>query len=128
MKEMFIIRGLPGSGKTTFAKKLAAGYKDAVRYEADMYFEQDGVYKFNPAAVSTAHKFCMNAVLAAMLTGVEAVIVSNTFTQHWEMKPYIEMAKKYGYTVTILTMNGNFGSVHNVPDETVERMKKRWEE
>jgi hypothetical protein len=27
------------------------------------------------------------------------IVVSNTFTQEWEMKPYFDMAEKYGYKV-----------------------------
>lgn len=43
--ELLLIRGLPGSGKSTMAKEYAkAGY---VHCEADQFFEIDGQYRFD---------------------------------------------------------------------------------
>jgi hypothetical protein len=55
--------------------------------------------------------------------------VSNTFTQEWEMKPYFDLAKKYGYKVfTVIVENRHGGkNVHNVPDEALEKMRNRFE-
>jgi len=57
------------------------------------------------------------------------IIVSNTFTQEWEMKPYYELAKQYGYTVFSLVVENRHGGVneHGVPDETLEKMRNRFE-
>ena len=41
-KTLFILRGLPGSGKTTLAKSIGA-----VHFEADMYFMEGNEYKFD---------------------------------------------------------------------------------
>jgi hypothetical protein len=57
------------------------------------------------------------------------VAVSNTFTQEWEMKPYFELAKKYGYKVFSLIVENRHGGVnqHNVPEDKIEQMKTRFE-
>jgi phenolic acid decarboxylase len=57
------------------------------------------------------------------------VVVSNTFTQEWEMQVYYELAKKYGYRVHSLIVENRHGGVneHNVPGETLEKMKQRFE-
>jgi predicted kinase len=56
-------------------------------------------------------------------------VVSNTFTQEWEMQSYIDLAKKYGYQVTTLIVENRHGNsnVHNVPAETLDRMRQRFE-
>jgi hypothetical protein len=56
------------------------------------------------------------------------VIVHNTFTQLREMKPYMDLADEFGYSVSEIVCRGNFGSVHGVPEEAIERMRNRWEE
>jgi len=54
------------------------------------------------------------------------VVVSNTATQPWELEPYLNLARQHGYTVQVVECHGNFGSVHGVPPEAVERMRARW--
>jgi hypothetical protein len=57
------------------------------------------------------------------------VVVSNTFTQEWEMQPYLDLAQQYGYKVVSLIVENRHGSknIHDCPEETVERMRNRFE-
>jgi len=57
----------------------------------------------------------------------ENVVVSNTFTREWEMKDYVIMGKKAGATIIIKEMRNNYGSIHDVPEDTMKRMADRWE-
>lgn len=125
MTQLVIIRGLPGSGKSTMAQEyVKMGFK---HYEADMYFERDGQYTFNPNRLRHAHQWCRNAVEKALEQGYN-VVVSNTFTQRWEFEPYVEVANDLGAQVDILTATGNYNNVHGVPPEKIEVMKQRWED
>lgn len=125
MSKLTLIRGLPGSGKSTLARKLMT---DGSRhYEADMYFEVNGEYLFDPRLLPKAHKWCQNKARAALNAGLD-VIVSNTFSQRWEMQPYIDMAGELGATVEILTAVGNYQNIHGVPAEAIQRMRSRWEQ
>lgn len=124
--KLILIRGLPGSGKSTLAKNMARtlGYQ---HYEADMYFtDSAGNYVFDREAVPAAHIWCMHKVDIALLSN-QSVIVSNTFVRKWEMEPYIHMAKVAGAELIILEAKGDWENVHNVPQETIERMRKNWE-
>jgi predicted kinase len=123
-KKLILLRGLPGSGKSTLAKSFA----NASHFEADMYHVgEDGVYNWKPENVKAAHEWCRRNVEHIMSYGKD-VVVSNTFTQEWEMKAYYEMAETYGYMVfSIVVENRHNGvNVHNVPDETMIAMKERF--
>ena len=76
MKELILLRGLPGSGKSTLATAIGG-----VHFEADMYFVDDnGNYNFEPARIKDAHAWCQNKVKLSMESGVDKIVVSNTFT------------------------------------------------
>lgn len=124
MKELFLLRGLPGSGKSTLAKSISEVY-----YEADMYFvDADGNYNFDATQIKDAHNWCQTMVRMAMEYNTPKIVVSNTFTQEWEMKSYYELAEKYGYRVYSLIVENRHGGVneHGVPEEKLEQMKERF--
>ena len=124
-KVLFIVRGIPGSGKSTFAKTLGGQH-----YEADMFFiDEDGNYKFDGTKIKDAHKWCQSFVETDMVLEYPRIVVSNTFTQEWEMKPYMDLAKKHGYKVfTIVVENRHGGNnVHGVPEDKIEQMCNRFE-
>lgn len=135
-KVLYIVRGLPGSGKSTFANKLARD-NDYLVCEADKYFtdKKTGEYKFDASKIKDAHKYCQDLVETYMSDSLvndqwyREIIVSNTFTQEWEMKPYFELAEKYGYKVFVTIVENRHGgkNTHGVPDDKLEIMKNRFE-
>jgi len=124
MKELILLRGLPGSGKSTLARTLGGPV-----FEADNFFMFDGEYKFIPTLLSNAHNHCQNQTQIAMLDENKRIIVSNTFTQEWEMQAYYDLAKKYGYRVySIIVENRHDGiNEHGVPADKLDAMEKRFE-
>jgi hypothetical protein len=44
------------------------------------------------------------------------------------MQPYLDISKKYGVELEILEAKGNYGSIHGVPQKTIDAMRSRWEE
>ena len=129
MKELFLLRGLPGSGKSTLAKSIGG-----IHIEADMYFMKYGEYQFDVTLLRDAHSWCQNSVETVMkgwgnVLPANKIVVSNTFTQEWEMQPYLDMAKENGYTVfTVVVENRHGGkNVHNVPEDKIQMMKDRFQ-
>ena len=124
-----MIIGVPGSGKSTLAKKIKSSdqqFKDANIWEADMFFiDKNGNYKWNPNYLRMAHAWCQSQVRSDMSKG-KNVIVSNTNLTPKQRKPYIDLAKKYMYEVQVITCDGQFQNIHNVLEETLKNMKRRF--
>lgn len=142
MKELLLIRGLSGSGKTRLAQ-LIEGICDDAAYGARVFTTDDywttptGGYHFDPSRIARAHQWNQDRVLDAMINETEhtpLIIVPNTFSTNKELAPYLTLAKEYGYTVTVVTVESGLDSVdlairntHNVPQEVIQRMIHRWE-
>lgn len=118
--DLVIIRGLPGSGKSTMAMVLSqVGY---THVEADMFFVAEGVYRYDASRIREAHAWCQKVTRDALSNG-ERVVVSNTFTQLREIEPYRAMTK----SLRIIEAAGMWKNCHGVPEGVLARMAERWE-
>ena len=117
--KLILIRGLPGSGKSTMAKVLAlVGFE---HFEADQFFEVKGVYQYDASRIRDAHAWCQRMARQALEAG-KRVVVSNTFTRLNEMEPYRSMTKN----VRVVEATGRWENQHGVPAEMMQRMAERW--
>ncbi|HLR16431.1 MAG TPA: AAA family ATPase [Alcanivoracaceae bacterium] len=123
MKTLYIIRGLPGSGKTTLANKLAPKANAC----ADDYFETEHGYEFDPEKLAEAHAYCLQTIRDFLAQGFTEVAVHNTFVLREHVTPYIKLAREFGYYYNIIICRSHFGNVHNVPQEVIQRMRRDFE-
>lgn len=124
---LLLIRGLPGSGKSTRAKSFVETGAMDVHLEADQFFTDSyGVYQFNAALIRNAHAWCQEETEKALRQG-KRVVVSNTFTQMWEIKPYADMAARVESGFGVIECDGKWANVHDVPPHQLDRMRARWE-
>ena len=127
MKTLYIVRGCPGNGKTTLANHIAVCSIAADDYPG-LYI--DGVYQQHLQKES--HQWCMSEVENLMQQNV-SIAVHNTFTRIFYIKPYIELANKYGYSVhiihseAVLVNGGRTVDTHNVPLDVLTSMRNGWE-
>lgn len=125
MARLILIRGLPGSGKTTLAKALLRAGEADEHFEADMFFEKDGIYTYDPDNIARAHKWCYDQTKYMLGCG-HRVIVSNTFSREFEAATYFSLLENRS-ELQILMCFGNWPNVHGVPDEKILQMRQRWE-
>jgi aryl-alcohol dehydrogenase-like predicted oxidoreductase/predicted kinase len=97
-KRLIILRGISGTGKSTLARDLEREHKTKA-LGSDDFFMKGGKYIYDMAKLSEAHSWNQQRVRETMKRGDPVVIVDNTNTQAWEMKPYVQAAKEFGYSV-----------------------------
>jgi predicted kinase len=125
MKSLFLLRGLPGSGKSSLAESLSENGKYPV-FSVDSYFTnaETGAYNFEFDKNHIAYSQCIEQTRTALQAGREKVIVDNTFTMDWEMKPYFELASEFNYRLFVMTVENYHGSknIHHISEEQLQKM------
>ena len=129
-----IVRGLPGSGKSTLTSKLAKD-NNAVVHSTDNYFCVTGEYIFNPKRLGWFHQLNLEDFEVSLSHG-KNVICDNTNTTWKEIKPYVKVAKKYGCEILIVESETEWAfdvdvlaerNTHNVSKEIIQFMLDKWE-
>jgi predicted kinase len=121
-KTLIILRGAPGSGKNSFAELLGRAICCA-----DDWHTHKGKYNWLPQNVGTAHTWCQRKCWRFMQKDISPIIIANTNTTEKEIETYIEYAKCFGYKIfsVVIENRHNGTNIHNVPVETIEKMKNR---
>lgn len=123
VQTLYLVRGIPGSGKTTIGLKLLSRGLVTCHFEADMWFTDDnGRYNYDRTQVGFAHKWCRQQTMEAIQRG-ESVVVCNTFSQPHELTPYLDMASHYGVNLVIVRADGNYNNIHDIPEDVVASMR-----
>lgn len=129
-----LIRGLPGSGKTTLAKSKCQNPTWRMVAADDFFTSERGAYTFNPRHIGLAHDYARARMSRYLLHGYN-VAVHNTFSMKWEMDSYAECARMFGASVDIIDLfDSGLSDVelfarnsHDVPIRVISRMRDRWE-
>ena len=130
-KQIFILRGCPGSGKSTYAKNVLKA-TDVDIFSADKYFMRSGEYKFDPTELGDAHGSCKDGFALAVADGKPLIVVDNTNMVWREMENYVYIGLSTGYVVTLVDVGYGIDpkvaaarNVHRVPADKVVQMAGR---
>jgi len=123
-KVLIIVRGLQGSGKTSFAQLL--GTKAICC--TDDYLMHDGVYLWKGEYLRAAHDWCFRKCRRFMKAQAERVVVANTSPRERDLRPYMDLAEDFGYKVFSVIVENRHGGVntHDVPEENIEKTRNRF--
>lgn len=134
MKQVVIMRGPPGSGKSTLTAEVEYQYgKPATICSADHFYyfgkpQEAGNYKFDPKLIGKAHGQCKSNFEDALIDNEDLVIVDNTNIKAKEFNWYINKAIELNYNVAVYSIYGCKAdecfksNVHGVPKDTISKM------
>lgn len=132
---MYLIRGLPGSGKSTLATSLHLSNRLVVSTD-EFFIDPRRGFVFSPHLLGDAHADCLSRASRIWLDDY-CVAVVNTFSQRWELEPYIKLFHQRNNDVKLFVVDlfdGGLTDVelanrttHDVPAKTISRMRSRWE-
>ncbi|XP_077467698.1 NEDD4-binding protein 2-like 2 [Stigmatopora argus] len=132
---LILMRGLPGSGKTTMARTLLPSGPSGLILSTDDYFVHNDGYRYEPSLLGEAHVWNHRRASDAMHDGHSPIIIDNTNLQAWEMKPYVQMALQMGYRVDFCEPNTSWKydphelekrNKHGVTQEKIAQMLDRF--
>ena len=128
MNSLILLRGLPGSGKTSLAKDLSEDGKYPVFSVDDYFTDEKGQYKFEFEKNHLAYKQCEERTRSAMQNKVQKIFLDNTFTLEWEMEPYFKLAAEYNYKVYVVTVENRHkgNNIHDIPEEHIRKMAEKY--
>ena len=139
MKTLSIVRGVPGSGKSTLVAEMAESSRqvglECTVCSADHFHMVNGEYRFDPRKIGEAHATCLAKAIQAMRDGIDLVIVDNTFIHRWEWMNYASIGYALGCRVQVVQVVPTeeqlavcaARNVHGVPEEVIRRMAAEFE-
>lgn len=122
-KVVYIIRGIPGCGKSLLAESLAETV-----CENDEFFTNGNKYLFAPDAIQLAIAHCLNKFKEAIEDGIERIAVANVFPDSDSYQTYIKIARAHGYRVFVLINENihNTVNIHGFSEEQIQKMKAKF--
>ena len=117
-----IIRGLPGSGKSTEAKKY-----DCLHLELDMYCVRGRKYVWNSKQDKVAHNLLNWAIRDAMREGIDIVVAGVMPKASGTLANIVGWARDFGYDVHILTLPKKYKDVHGCSKADLDRFEAMFE-
>lgn len=129
-KNLILLRGLPGAGKSRLANVLSENGKYPV-FAIDNYFTNKitGEYVFNFAENYLAYQQCESHCKQALTKGISKVFIDNTFTLDWEFIPYFKLAVEFDYTLFVITVEKYHDNknVHDISQDQLEKMAEKYQ-
>lgn len=119
-----VIRGLPGAGKSTYAKKH---FPNALILENDMFHIRGGMYSFDSRRQQEAVEWCIAMATMSALKGMD-VVVANTFVHRKYIETYRRLAEATNQWFKVIRLETQYGSIHNVPENVLKNMREGFED
>jgi predicted kinase len=127
-KDLYLIRGIQGAGKTSFVDGVRR-QEDVVVAQDDFMVNAQGKYIFDWERIEEVRDKCIGVVEDAMERSVQRIFVHNTFVKAEHLQPYFTLAKKHSYRAFSIVVENRHGNtdIHNVPKAIVENKRREFD-
>lgn len=142
MKTLYLMQGIPGSGKTTIAK-IIADREEAIIFSTDdfwIHHDETGLhYHFDPTRLGEAHRWNQQRTAKEMasLDGGN-IVIDNTNIKKRDVQPYVTLARIFEYEIVVMRVDVPLATAlvrndrrpvdRKVPAEIIERMHNTMED
>jgi predicted kinase len=138
LKEITIVRGVPGSGKDFYVDYIEKQKNDMEVYSIcndDMYFIQNDE-PFSIRKAEAARAYTLQLLLHSIQQGVNRIYITNIHSTIKEYEHFITLARVHHYKVNIITIDcydqeylKYFAtrSKHTISDNHLQNMFTKWE-
>lgn len=137
--KLFILRGLPASGKSTLVKKSglesSTVSSDEIRLKLYGITYEDGKPSINRGDGHIVFQEFYNQINSLMENKIPLVVVDATNTRAKDFKPYLDFAKKHNYEIYCVNLkcsleealirNKQREKLRQVPDAVIEKFHNR---
>jgi len=118
--KVYILRGISGVGKSTYARHLKSIVADTLICSADDEMDHGNGYQFDGRRVEDAHKNCLRKFIDGVQKRWSMIVLDNTNILYHHFDYYIKIAEAFGYEVEIVTITVDpqvaaERTTHNVP-------------
>ena len=99
-----IMRGLPGSGKSTFVKKLSTSLEDCTVHAVDdLHRDADGRFRWDEDKAARNYELNYANFVRSLADGCEVVMCDCMNLTHDEVQRYVSVAEQFGYATYVVT-------------------------
>lgn len=136
MKTMVIMRGPPGSGKSTFVELLDklcdAKFTSPHIISLDEFRVVEGRYVFDPSREREVVAQYHTAVSDAVKADEPFIVLDNVHSRHWEYERTKKLGERHGYRIFVIEVQQDFWTCldrmrHPVPFDKLKEIFERWE-
>lgn len=148
MAMLYLMQGIPGSGKSTIARAISENTGAVIFSTDDYWYLNDPTkYQFDPNLIGEAHRWNQQRTLIRMMDAkiyqdeVEGrnadIIIDNTNIKNRDINPYLVLASLYNYTVQVVRVQvdpklaimrqHDRSADRRIPDDVIRRMNDKME-
>jgi len=136
-KELILLRGAPGSGKSYIAQQLKKERNAHVFCNDDLLTDENGVHTWTQERSLWAHHENQRTAISAMRESLTPIVIDNPALRPFVSAPYVKVAKHYNYDWDVIEPDTAWArdldrlveiqiNTHHVPYEQLKSYLETW--